>query len=246
MALAPPMHGTSLCAACAFNEMNLCGAVLKKDQSDASLHPAASQLILSTQTLPARRIISHPKEWSEDAFVICNGWAASSIGLPDGRRQILALLLPGDLVFTDGLFEPMSRRSVEAISEVTYRKFNRARFKDLILEHPELLEKFGKIWNEERARADELTLALGRRKSDERIARLILDLAERLAKRGMMTGQTMEFPLRQRHIADATGLTTVHVSKVLGEFQRAGLIDISVRSLTISNITGLRWIVGPR
>ena len=69
---------------------------------------------------------------------------------------------------------------------------------------------------------------------------MILNLAERLAKRGMMDGQAMEFPLRQRHIADATGLTPVHVSKVLGEFQRAGLIDISSRSLTIIDVTELR------
>ena len=246
MALASSMHGASLCAACTFNEMNLCATILNKEQSDTSLHKGASQLMLSTHTIPARRIICHPKEWSEDSFIICKGWAASSIALPDGRRQIIKLLLPGDLVFTDALFEPMSRRSVEAISEVTYRKFNRARFKDLVLEYPELLEKYGMIWSEERARADDLTLDLGRRKSDERIARLILDLAERLTKRGMMSGQVMEFPLRQRHVADATGLTTVHVSKVLGEFQRAGLIDISVRSLTINNMSGLRQVVGPR
>jgi len=55
-------------------------------------------------------------------------------------------------------------------------------------------------------------------------------------------GAMMEFPLRQRHIADATGLTPVHVSKVLGEFQRANLIDISRRTLTIVNGTELRRV----
>ena len=85
-----------------------------------------------------------------------------------------------------------------------------------------------------------MALDLGRRTASERIARQILNLAERLAKRGMMRGQTMEFPLRQRHIADATGLTPVHVSKVLGEFQRARLIEISSRSLTILNEPELR------
>jgi CRP-like cAMP-binding protein len=50
----------------------------------------------------------------------------------------------------------------------------------------------------------------------------------------------MEFPLRQRHIADATGLTPVHVSKVLGEFQRAGLFEICGRHLTIIDETELR------
>ena len=44
---------------------------------------------------------------------------------------------------------------------------------------------------------------------------------------------TIDFPLRQHHVADATGLTAVHVSKVLSEFRRNGLIEISDRSLTI-------------
>lgn len=52
----------------------------------------------------------------------------------------------------------------------------------------------------------------------------------------------MEFPLRQHHIADATGLTTVHVSKVMSEFARGGYIEISNRSLTILDQTGFRRV----
>jgi CRP-like cAMP-binding protein len=164
----------------------------------------------------------------------------SSVTLPDGRRQILSFLLPGDIVSTACLLEPMSGRAAEAVTEVTCRKFKRSDLKDFLFKHPNQLEKLSRIWIEERAQADQLALDLGRRSADERIARLILNLAERLAKRGMMDGQAMEFPLRQRHIADATGLTPVHVSKVLGEFQRAGLIEISSRSLTIIDVTELR------
>ena len=80
---------------------------------------------------------------------------------------------------------------------------------------------------------------LGRRTADERIARLILRLSSRLAKRGMLQGQAMDFPLRQHQIADATGLTPVHVSRVLSNFRRKGLIDINGRSLTILNATEL-------
>jgi CRP/FNR family transcriptional regulator len=95
---------------------------------------------------------------------------------------------------------------------------------------------------DERRQADELAVDLGRRTADERLARLILKLSERLAKRGMVHEQTFEFPLRQWQIADATGLTPVHVSKVLGEFQRAGLIEIKDRSLTIRNPAELRRV----
>ena len=112
---------------------------------------------------------------------------------------------------------------------------------------PGLFDKLSKSWIEEKNRADQLIIDLGRRTADERIAGLILDLAERLAQRGMTTlystaAMEMEFPLRQHHIADATGLTPVHVSKVLTEFRRRGLIKISDRILTISDPAGFRRI----
>ena len=88
--------------------------------------------------------------------------------------------------------------------------------------------------------SDQMALDLGRRTADERIARLIVNIAGRLAKRGMRKSDSMEFPLRQRHIADATGLTPVHVSKVMGEFQRAGLFEIRGRVLTIFDELELR------
>jgi CRP/FNR family transcriptional regulator, anaerobic regulatory protein len=227
------------CAVCAAWELSLCTA-LKVCTSEGA-RPVAGTVPMSTvHTVPARRTIFHPKEWSEFVPVICSGWSVSSIALPDGRRQILSFLLPGDVVSTAFLFGPLSGRHVEAVTEVTYRKFKRSDLRTLLFENPEVFDRISKTWLDERVQADQLALDLGRRTASERIARQILNLAERLAKRGMMNGPTMEFPLRQRHIADATGLTPVHVSKVLGEFQRARLIEISSRSLTIINEAELR------
>ena len=75
-----------------------------------------------------------------------------------------------------------------------------------------------------------------------------LNLVDRLVRRNMVHGDPLEleFPLRQHHIADATGLTPVHVSKVLSEFRRNGLIKISERSLTILDPVGFRRIANKR
>ena len=82
----------------------------------------------------------------------------------------------------------------------------------------------------------------------ERLARLVLGLVERLQDRGMTVGGGLEveFPLRQHHIADAIGLTPVHVSKLLSEFRRNGLIRISERSLAILDLAGLRAVADLR
>jgi CRP/FNR family transcriptional regulator len=229
------------CAGCPAFSLNLCSAVGKVREASGQC-PDLLPLSSSTHAIPARRMISHPKEWSDFVTIICGGWAASSITLPDGRRQILSFLMPGDLVSATFLLEPMMGRSVEAITPVTCRKYKRSDFKALLFKYPPVLEKLSETWNEERAQADQLALDLGRRAANERIARLILNLMEKAEKRGMKRGPIVEFPLRQRHIADATGLTPVHVSKVIGVFQRDGLIEISGRSLIILNEAELRRV----
>jgi CRP/FNR family transcriptional regulator len=228
----------SSCSVCAAPDSTLCAKVQEKVKKVDWLFNLAV-LESTMQTVPPRRSIYHPKEWSEFIPVICQGWAASSITLPDGRRQILSFVLPGDMVSTAGLLDPVSGRTVEAVTEVSYWKFKRSELKAFVFAHPDLLETLSKTMVEERLEADHLALDLGRRPADERIGRLILRLAKRLATRGLMNGRTMEFPLRQRHIADAMGLTPVHVSKMMGEFQRGKLIALSDRSLTILDETEL-------
>jgi CRP-like cAMP-binding protein len=118
----------------------------------------------------------------------------------------------------------------------------------MLFKNADLMEKLSRAWLEEKSRADQLIVDLGRRTADERIARLILNLVDRLVKRNMAHGEPLEveFPLRQHHIADATGLTPVHVSKVLTEFRRSGLIKISERSLTILDPAGFRRVANKR
>jgi CRP-like cAMP-binding protein len=227
------------CTVCPAYQLSLCGEIIQKFGS-ADSAGAATALTSTTHRVPARHTIFHHKEWSEHVPFICSGWAAMSITLADGRRQTLSFLLPGDVVSAACLFEPMSGRTVEAITEVEYRKFKRSELKGILLKNLDLMDRVFKIWSEERIQSDQMALDLGRRTADERIARLIVNIADRLAKRGMRNGGSMEFPLRQRHIADATGLTPVHVSKVVGEFQRAGLFEIRGRALTIFNEMELR------
>lgn len=229
------------CTTCpAFNL--LCGGMMKDDTAGAESIVNALPFTASVHTIPARRLILHPKEWSEFVPIICKGWAISSVSLPDGRRQILSFILPGDIVSAGSLLSPLSGQSVEAITEVTYRKFRRDDIKGLLFGRSDLLERLFGLWNEARERSDQLALDLGRRRADERIARLILRLADKVSRRSTVRTHTFDFPLRQRHIADATGLTPVHVSKVLGELQRAGLVEVSGRSMTILNEAELQRV----
>ena len=238
-------EGVASCSVCLTYEFSLCAAIKRKNNSS---NPEADEPLItsSVHTIPSRRTICHAKEWSEFVTVICKGWAASSSALPDGRRQIHSILLPGDVVLSTGPFNPVFGHTVEAITDVTYRRYKRSELEALIFEDPDLFKRVTDMWGEARSHAHQLALSLGRRTAHERISSFILMLAESLARRGMMTDDTMDFPLRLKHIADATGLTPVHVSKVQTEFQRAGLIKTKDRSMTILDRVELRHIAGPQ
>lgn len=227
-------------------DLNFCQAAAEISWAYTGATP--HRLHQTDHTVPARRTICREQDLHDAVPVISSGWAASIVMLSDGSRQILSFLLPGDIVSTALLFEPRPHCLVEAVTEVRYSTFRRSELKDIVFRTPELLEKLSRAWIEEKTRSDELIVDLGRRTADERIARLILSLVERLVKRDMARTDPMEvdFPLRQHHIADATGLTPVHVSKVLSEFRRNGLIRISERSLAILDPDGFRRIANTR
>jgi CRP/FNR family transcriptional regulator, anaerobic regulatory protein len=221
------------CAVCPAHDLRLCHGM--SDAGNGRYTAPQVSLPASEHTIPARRVIFRQRDLHDVVPFICQGWAASTVTLSDGSRQILLFLLPGDIVSASLLFGPTAHCSVEAITEVQYRSFKRDDLKALLARDLELTERIAKIWGDRKLQAQQLAVDLGRRTADERIARLILSLRDRLAARDRVQDQTMDFPLRQHHVADATGLTAVHVSKVLSDFRRRGLIDISDRSLTILN-----------
>ena len=92
----------------------------------------------------------------------------------------------------------------------------------------------------EKEQAEQLVTNLGRRRAEERIAHLFLNLRTRLQWRGLVRDDSFELPLRQQHIADATGLTPIHVNRVLGSLRKAGLITICDGMLKITDFAGLQ------
>lgn len=240
-----PSENIRNCSLCLLYKANLCTAVFEKRNEKTASNLAMPGIEITKHKIFARQMVHHPREFSEYVLFLCLGQAVSSVGLADGRRQILSVILPGDVVLWTALFEPVSGRIVEAVQEATYRKIKRSQFHAMLFTYPDLFGMFHKLCSHDRALTDQTMLSLGRRTARERIARLILEIWGRLSERGLNDGQKIDFHLRLRHIADATGLTPVHVSKVLRTFRRAGIINLQNRSLAILNIRELRQAAGP-
>ncbi len=200
-------------------------------------------LLQFEKNITARRHLFRSKAQTDSVPVICDGWAAAVAYLPSGRRQILAFLLPGDLVSTNVLFENRFYHDVETITPVRYRAFDRAGLWQTLVARPEVLQSFVGNCVKEKHRLDELILDLGRRKAAQRVARLILELMERLTKYRAVRDQTFDFPLRQTHIADALGVTAPYVNQVLKALRKRHLIKFGKRSLTVLDPAKLRGMV---
>ncbi len=225
------------CGVCISRGFTFCDVI-----AEAGTARVGRPLAQDVRKVAARRTIFRAHDTLDYVPVICSGWALTSVMLADGSRQILHFLMPGDIVLSALLFDPKPICSVEAITDVTYRVFDRADLRERLFSKADLAEKLAVLWTESKRRADELIVDLGRRGATERVARLLLTLVERLQSRDMTIGGPFEidFPLRQHHIADAGGLAPVHGSKVLSEFRRNGMIQLSERTLAILDPDRLR------
>jgi len=214
----------------------LCGALNLEHLAFRQIH----------QTAPPRRLIYRAGEATDDFTVICEGWAACVMRLADGRRQILSFLIPGDTVSIAALFKGRQSFSVQSLTEVRYCLFNRFELQKALKEDGKVFEEIVKIGIAEKELADQTVVSLGRKSAAARIARLILLLMERLETRGAVHDMCFHFPLRQQHIADAMGLTTVHVSRVINKLRKDGLVDIAQRKINILDLAGLQSVADER
>ena len=96
---------------------------------------------------------------------------------------------------------------------------------------------------------DESTLrawivSLGRRSGAERAAHLLLELYIRGIRAGIASGNEMELPLSQAVLADALGMTPVHINRILQDFRRSGAVELRRRVLRINDPAALTQISG--
>jgi CRP-like cAMP-binding protein len=166
-------------------------------------------------------------------YTVFRGWAFSYRLRADGKRQILDFHLPGDLVGSERLATSSPDIGVDALTPVFLCAFRR----DALLAAAEALPAFGSALTWMTAREgsvlSERLVTLGRRRATERVAHLLLELWTRQRWREPTTDGSCEFPVTQRHLADALGLTHEHVNRALAELRGEGLLDLVRRRLVV-------------
>jgi CRP/FNR family transcriptional regulator, anaerobic regulatory protein len=219
------------CVACPNRERGICGA-LNSDLVE-HVHPFERLNMRRSRIAQLGESLAHRGETSSDVFLLCSGWAFRYILLSNGRRQILQFLLPGDLFSVVNVFESQFQSSVMALTDVQISCFERSEIRNRCTSSRALQAAIEDSCKEEHAVANELIAVLGLRSAPERVAYLLLHLTRRLKVRSVIREDRYRFPLRQRDIAEAVGLTPVHVNRVLGSFRDRGVCLLSDGVLTV-------------
>ncbi|MES2713452.1 MAG: Crp/Fnr family transcriptional regulator [Pseudomonadota bacterium] len=172
-------------------------------------------------------------------YTVLRGWAFRYKSLPDGRRQILNILLPGDLVGMQSELMAAAPHSVEALTEVTLCAFGTDALWTLFRTEPELaLDITWLTANEERI-VDEALVSAGRRTALERVAALLVHLFKRASGAGLAHHGSVPLPLTQAHIADTLGLSLVHTNRTLQHLRKRELIRLDDGRLSIGDLSSL-------
>ncbi|MDO5758642.1 MAG: Crp/Fnr family transcriptional regulator [Rhodobacterales bacterium] len=191
------------------------------------------------RTFVAGRDLVHQGQSDHAAYIMAAGWVCSCKLQPDGSRQIVDFQIPGDFLGLRSVLLHTSDHSIEPIVEIEAAEVLTSDLLDAFVETPRLATAILWAASRDEAIVVERLVGLGRRDADARMAHFLLELGARLALVGMGSKAGYACPLTQYHLADALGLTAVHVNRVLRKLREAGLVTFQDGSVTFDDYQGL-------
>jgi CRP/FNR family transcriptional regulator len=192
--------------------------------------------------VPAGTRIFGPESSGDPVHRLDSGWAYRAIDWPDGRRAIIEIYLPGDIIGVEAAVRDHPVDEVVAVTALTLHTIDTAVFAELMTS-PVAAAIFGLI-TEQQWRIDRLAAALARRDAHERLALMLIDFHDRLRRRDPTMPASYALPLTQQQIGDHLGLTLVHVNRVLRSLREKEIVSIDHHVVTIRDLDRLRQLAG--
>lgn len=199
----------------------------------AELQSVRRMKIAQDQVLRKTDLIT-PQLDKAGVYTIFSGWGFRYVEIRKDSRQILDVLLPGDLVGLQGPMTGKVRHSVRALTDMSVCRLDEDAFAELFRRHPDLSEAIVATLLLEEHRADMRLMMLGRQRPTERLGYLLLELRDRLGRRGTDVSAGFRLPLTYEHFADLLGMSRSQVASSLTDLRRRGwaLIADGVATLT--------------
>ena len=231
-------HAEEPCVRCPLRRQGICNALIGEP-------PKAERMALRKEgRIGVKRQLHQPGEQVSTIKMLRKGWLAGILSKSGDKRLIARILMPGDMVGGGVLLQGRPFYTMEALTDVDYCSFPVSSFAKMAETDPDFLKALT-LYSAEAYRTHQNRIfEIGSREAEERILSLVLELYDRAHKRGHARDGTMFFPLRQYHLADATGMTPVHVNRTLKRLRDLDLLHHERQTISMPDVAKVRRRLG--
>jgi CRP-like cAMP-binding protein len=201
---------------------------------------ALEQASTRVQQVPARQDLIAEGDESDGAYLVLEGFACRYTVLPDGSRSIVAYFVPGDICDLHGSILAEVDHAIGTLSPCKIAIIPGEIIRDLTSNYPIIDHALRWVDLVDAAILRKWLINMGRRSADKQIAHILCELLVRLQAVYLATDNSYDFPIRQIDLADAVGLSNVHVSRVFKTLRSDDLIGFEGRGLRIPNVERLK------
>lgn len=213
------------------------GAILPLSDTERA---ALSKLTERERLVRRGTTLVNENDRSTELFVLKTGMMMACVLLDDGNRQILRFVFPGEMLGTATLAYGQARQTLVAVSDSAVAPVERAQIADLALRYPRIGLALTALEQAEATRIAERLAGVSKTPAQARVAAVLLELREQMRRSGVASGDSFIPGLTQEEIGDATGLTAVHVNRMLRQLEEGQLIRRNGGRFTIIDERGLR------
>lgn len=218
--------------------------LLHQLQLHSSLGPAARQSILDLpvqlKALETGAYLVREGDRPLTCAVLISGYAYRQKETTDGLRQIVSLHIPGEALDLQQLSLEVADHSVQMLTRGAVAVIEQTHIRRLMSAEPEVGNAIFTAVLIEGSIFREWVLNVGRRDARTRMAHLLCEFALRMEKAGLAGGDGFELPITQEQLADALGLTPVHVNRTLKALEATGLITRNKRNIAFPSWQRMR------
>lgn len=222
--------------------------IIRHFQSYEDIDKENQQLLRSLEEGPQRwpkhSVLWQQGDKSDSFYTLTKGWACSFRDMEDGTRQVLDVFVPGDIIGLREFGFQTRITSVIMLTDGVLCSFPRHHLDSVFARSLVLCNLMFMIISRDQAILLERLVNLGRRSAREKLAHFLVELSYRLQRTNVDVENCLSLPLSQNILADALGLTVVHVNRTLQDFRQEGLVSTGNSHLELQDIRGLEEIAG--
>ena len=202
------------------------------------------ELEAQRRSIAAGTELVHERQVGHPAFILEDGWACSYKLLPDGGRQVIDFPIPGDVMGLRSVLLRASDHGFAAVTDITVAEVSARQLVAAFEQQPRIGVAFLWAASRDEAMVVEHLVNCGRRTALVRTAHFLAELGLRLQLAGLGTAAGFACPLNQYLLADALGLTAIHVNRTLRQLRERRLLTFRDGRVTFHDLPRLRQLAG--